>query len=188
MSDESRFDEVWGGFDGTIREDVLQSFQADAYSRSQVSLAYDRYQFLGPASKACLLRFLLPAAKNKAFADRLRASYCAYLILRGPNFFFGPRYDDGTDNGVPQPAYGAMQSALGLPVANASYTYYDHGDGTSGWRLYQRQTKNGIVYLNWSGVSRTVALPAGNTYHDRNGQAVTTLTIPDLSAEYVTSP
>jgi hypothetical protein len=89
MSDEARFSEVWAGFDGTTREDITQDFQPDSYSRDDVYSGYKRYQWEGPAGKVAMLRALLP--NDSSFRDKLRTSYVAYLILRGPNFFFAPR-------------------------------------------------------------------------------------------------
>jgi hypothetical protein len=33
MSDESRFPEVWAGFSGTFREDIIEGFQPSSYYR-----------------------------------------------------------------------------------------------------------------------------------------------------------
>jgi hypothetical protein len=182
MSDESRFAEVWAGFDGTIREDITQSFQSSAYYRDDVYRTYCRYQWAGPAGKACLLRALVP--NDSSFQDKLRTAYVAYLVFRGPNFFFGPRYDNNPQ-GVPVAAYSQMQAALGTPVAAATDRNYGCDVWHPGYRLYSRQTSKGIVYLNWSGQALTVSLPGGRTYVDRNGKPVTTLTIPDLRGDYV---
>ncbi|MBV9999239.1 MAG: hypothetical protein JO015_09010 [Verrucomicrobia bacterium] len=181
MSDESRFAQVWSGFDGTIREDITASFQPDAQSRREVYLAYTRYQWEGPAGKVALLRALIP--DDPTFQDKLRTAYAAYLIFRGPNFFFGPRYDSRT-NGVPVSAYKQMQVDLGEPAGAASDELVA-GDSRSGYRLYSRRTTHGIVYLNWSGKTVAITLPEGGTYVDRNGNGVKTLSIPDLSGDYV---
>jgi len=104
------------------------------------------------------------------------------MIFRDPNFFFGPTFIGPTNDGVPISDYAQMQQALGLPTAPATDSQY----GTDpGFRLYSRATSNGLVYLNWSGQSLTITLPNGATYLDRNGNQVTSLTIPDLSGNYV---
>jgi hypothetical protein len=179
MSDESRFSEVWAGFDGTMREDITHSFQPDPYSRDTVYTAYKRYQWEGPAGKVAILRVLIP--NDSSFQDKLRTSYVAYLTFRGANFFFAPRFID-PPNGVPISAYRDMQRLLGLPTAPATDQQY--GDDP-GFRLYSRATSTGLVYLNWSGQTLTITLPTGATYFDRNGNRVTSLTIPDLSGDYV---
>ena len=181
MSDESRFSEVWAGFDGTMREDITQDFQPDPYYRDDVYTAHKRYQWEGPAGKAAILRAVIP--EDSSFQDKLRTAYMAYLIFRGPNFFFAPRFND-PPNGVPISAYSKMQLALGEPTGRAS----DQLDGTNahpGYRLYWRLTARGIVYLNWSGKTVDIRLPRDKTYLDRNGKVVTSLTIADLRGDYV---
>jgi len=181
MSDESRFAEVWSGFSGTFREDITEGFQPDSYDRDYLYTSYKRYQWEGAASKAAVLRALIP--NDSTFQDKLRTAYVAYLIFRGPNFFFAPRYADATD-GIPISAYGWMQAALGQPTGPATDQAYGDSD-TPGYRLYSRPTAHGIVYLNWSGYTLTISLPQDKTYVDRNTNVVKALTIPDLSGDYV---
>lgn len=181
MSDESRFSEVWAGFDGTMREDITQNFQPDPYSRDHVYTAYKRYQWEGPAGKVAILRSLIP--NDSSLQDKLRTSYVAYLTFRGPNFFFAPRFID-PPNGVPISAYGEMRHALGEPTGSASDQLYDTNEHP-GYRLYSRPTAHGIVYLNWSGKTVTISLPKDKAYFNRNGELVANLTIPDLRGDYV---
>jgi hypothetical protein len=181
MSDEARFSEVWAGFDGTMREDITQDFQPGSYYRDDVYTAYKRYQWEGPAGKVAILRALIP--DDSSFQDKLRTAYMAYLIFRGPNFFFAPRFVD-PPNGVPISAYSDVLLALGEPTGRASDQLYG-ANGHPGYRLYSRQTSHGIVYLNWSGQAVTVSLPKDKVYLDRNGQVITSLTIPDLGGDYV---
>ena len=181
MSDESRFPEVWSGFSGTFREDITEGFDPSSYSRDYLYTSYKRYQWEGPAGKVAILRALIP--NDSTFQDKLRTAYVAYLIFRGPNFFFAPRYPDAV-NGIPISSYGLMQTALGQPTGPA--TDYANADSvTPGYRLYSRPTAHGIVYLNWSGNTLTIPLPQDKTYFDRNGNVVTALTIPDLTGDYV---
>lgn len=182
MSDETRFAEVWAGFDGTMREDILVGFRPDARARELVYTAYKRYQWEGPAGKVALLRALLP--NDSSLQDKLRTAYVAYLIFRGSNFFFAPRFLNPT-KGVPVSSYRQMQLALGEPTAAASADQPIGSSWPSGDRLYSRPTAHGIVYLNWSGQTASIVLPKDKTYVDRNGRPVTTLTIPDLRGDYV---
>ena len=179
MNDESRFSDVWAGFDGTIREEINAYFQGDSYSRNEIYKYFTRYQWEGPAGKAAVLRSLLPRETSSTFSDLMRTGYSTYLIFRGDNFFFAPRFDDGTAQGVPLSDYAQMRNNLGLPTATAQSSSATN----DGYRLYSRTTEGGVVYLNITGQSQTVTLPAGQFY-DRNGSAVTKLTIPDLKADY----
>lgn len=181
MSDESRFSEVWAGFDGTIREDITQNFQPDPYSRDHVHTAYKRYQWEGPAGKVAVLRAMIP--NDPDFQDKLRTSYMAYLTFRGRNFFFAPRFID-PPNGVPISAYREMQRGLGEPTGTATDQLYGTNEHP-GYRLYSRPTAHGIVYLNWSGGTVTISLPKDKAYFNRNGEHVTSLTVPDLRGDYV---
>jgi hypothetical protein len=182
MADESKFPQVWSGFDGTMREDILVGFLPDSDSRNILYREYKRYQWEGPAGKVAILQALIP--NDSTFRDKLPTAYMEYLIFRGPNFFFGPTFIGPTNAGVPISEYAQMQKALGLPTGPA--TDFQYGSD-SGFRLYSRATSNGLVYLNWSGRTLTITLPSGTTYFDRNGNHVTSLTIPDLSGEYVLS-
>ncbi len=181
MSDESRFADVWGTIDGLIAEDLTQSFQGDAASRNGLYRDYTRLTYLGPLGKTCLLRVLLPAASTPAFPDEIRTGYAAYLIVRGENFFFGPRFDDGTVLEVLPSDYADMKDALGAPTGPSA----SDSSTNDGYRLYWRPTEGGIVFLNWTGASQTIDLAGGPQYYDRTGNPVAGLTIPDLRGDYV---
>ena len=180
MSDESMFPQVWSGFAGTMREDILQGFLPDSGSRNALYQEYTRYQWEGPAGKVAILQALVP--HDSTFWKKLRTAYVEYLIFRGPNFFFGPTFIGPTNAGVPISDYAQMQQALGLPTEPASDSQYGSDPG---FRLYSRSTSNGIVYLNWSGQTVTITLPRGRAYFNRNGHQITKLIIPDLSGDYV---
>ena len=127
-----------------------------------------------------ILQALIP--NDSTFRDKLRTAYMEYLIFRGPNFFFGPTFIGPTNAGVPISDYAQLRQALGLPTGPATDVQYGNDPG---FRLYSRPTSNGLVYLNWSGQTLTITLPTGSTYFDRNGNHVASLTIPDLSGDYV---
>ena len=54
-----------------------------------------------------------------------------------------------------------------------------------GFQLYSRRCQNGIVYLNLTGKQKVITLPTDAVYTDRSGQRVQTLTLDDLSGDYV---
>jgi hypothetical protein len=78
MSDESRFPEVWAGFSGTFREDIIEGFQPSSYYRDRLYTSYKRYQWEGPAGKAAILRALIP--NDSTFQNKLRTAYVASYI------------------------------------------------------------------------------------------------------------
>jgi hypothetical protein len=127
-----------------------------------------------------ILQALIP--NDSTFRDKLRTAYMEYLIFRGPNSFFGPTFIGPTNAGVPISDYAQLRQALGLPTGPATDVQYGNDPG---FRLYSRPTSNGLVYLNWSGQTLTITLLTGSTYFDRNGNHVASLTIPDLSGDYV---
>jgi hypothetical protein len=43
----------------------------------------------------------------------------------------------------------------------------------------------GIVYLNLTGKTKSLALPTDQTYYDRSGQRVREITLDDLAGDYV---
>lgn len=184
MNNESRFSDVWSGFAGTIREDIVFGFAGDSYSRSEMYKAYNRYQWESSAGKTAILRALLPSESDPAFFSKLRTAYAAYLVFRGPNFFFGPRYDDGTVMEVPGDRYAAMRNSLGRPTG-AAQSQQISGSADPNNRLYWRYTEGGLAYLNWTGLTQTITLPTTQTFWDRTGKQVASLTIPDLQGDFV---
>ena len=179
MAQENLFSQVFAGFTGTVREEINYYFYPGAYYRGQVFLFFQRFQYEGPSGKAALLRSLLPDQTDPAFPDRLRTGLMTYLIFRGPNFFWGPRFDNGTTAGVPVSLYASMRDSLGLPTATAQ----TQSATNDGYRLYWRNCEGGIAFLNWTGQTQTVSL--GGTYYDRAGNPITSVTIPDLTGDYV---
>jgi hypothetical protein len=86
----------------------------------------------------------------------LLSGFVVYELLKGPNFFFAPR------SSLPQPG------------------------GSDGDRLYWRRYSTGYVYLNWTGVTQTVTLPAGR-WVDVNNNLVTKLQIPNRIGTFISA-
>lgn len=183
LGDESDYPRIWAGFDGSVREDINVGFRGDARSRHEVFTFCRRYQYLAGAGKLAILRALLPNPDAPGFQQKLRTSYATYLLFRGRNFYYGPRFDDGTARGVDPSAYAEMRDRLGLPVAPAGDSAFDQEFQT----LYSRECEGGVVFLNYSGAPRQVPLPEG--YYDREGNPAATITIPDMQGGHaVRSP
>jgi hypothetical protein len=112
--------------------------------------------------------------------QRLRSGYCAYLIMRGPNAFFGPI---GPDGEVDPATYAAMKNALGKPTGSAQSA--PEAGKTEEFRVYWREVEGGMAYVNMTGAEKTIQLPSG-VWYDRAGTRVTSITLRDYEGDYVT--
>lgn len=184
MSDESRFADVWSGFAGYEKEDIMEYYHADPSSREWVYREFERAQWLSEARKLAVIRGVLPDQSASDFHTKLRNAYIGYLIFRGDNFFFNPFSDGEGYPETPPSLYADMQNSLGRPVAPALATLEERAP-SAGYRLYSRETEGGMIFWNWTGSTKTIALPVGRTYYDRFGNQVEALTVPDVSGDYV---
>ena len=140
----------------------------------------------------------LPPPTQSDFDQKLLDAYLVHLLWQGHNSFFGPFVSRqlsqgrvavpwGTSGSSPielEPwLYADVQNALGLPTGPFT-SQQKAGSPSPGYRVYQRMTEGGIVYLNWSGVTQTVTLPTDRLYYDHSGNRVTQLTILDMSGDY----
>lgn len=183
MDDWSQAQSDFANVDGLMLEDLRTGNREDS-SGSARDKFYDRYivfRWLASRRKIALIRSFVD---DEHYAADLRSSYVAYLIYRGANFFFDPVHK-GTNSEVAPGDYAAMRAALGLPMGEP---VDQEAVGTSkrGHRLYTRYTQGGVVYFNYTGAARTIALPPGRAYYDHDGRQVTSLTVPDLAGDYVT--
>ena len=113
---------------------------------------------------------------------QIRSAASIYLLLKGPNFFFAPQYQ-GTTSSVPSSLYSRIEARIGQPL-----TVFQSRLGLGspeGYRLYWRTFQNGTVYANWTGQTQTLSLPTDRSYFDADGNAVTKITVPDLTATFV---
>ena len=78
----------------------------------------------------------------------------------------------------------AMQSAPGKPTGLMQSTRETRSPN-EGYRLYSRRCERGIVYLNLTGKQKTVTLPEDGTYYNRSGSRVRTMTLEDMTGDYV---
>jgi Chitobiase/beta-hexosaminidase C-terminal domain/Calx-beta domain len=184
MSDESRFADVWGDFAGYEKEDIMEYYHTDPSSREWVYREFQRAQWLGEIGKISVLRGVLPDQSAPDFETKLRNAYIGYLIFRGENCFFNPFSDVEGYPETPPTLYADMQSLLGRPVAPA-VAILEEGAPNTGYRLYSRETEGGIVFWNWTGNTKTIGLPASQKYYDSFGHEVRSITIPDVSGDYV---
>ena len=163
--------------DGITIESMEYYYQgSDSWWRSTFYNQYQNAAWIGNTGKIGLMIWQVPYNDTRA----LRRDYMHYLMVRGDNFFFAPQYGHTE---VPPSLYAGMKSALGTPTGATVIT--PEAGRTQGFNLYSRQTSGGIAYLNWSGVTKTVSLPAGRQYVNSSGQSVTQITIGDMDGDYV---
>lgn len=178
-TDHARFTDLYADIGGILEEDLLDLYRPGDWFRQELYHRYLNAAWLASTGKVGLLSFHT-LARDGGLGDRLRTAYVHYLILRGMNFFLAPQFDVPE---VPPALYEEMRAALGRPVGPAA-SEQAPGKGP-GHRLYSRATEGGLVFLNWSGASRRIPLPPGRTYYDRGGRAITQLTLPDMTGDYV---
>jgi hypothetical protein len=126
--------------------------------------------WLGSQNRVAILRAMLPANDSNA----LVTAFSLYSLVKGPNFFFAP----GTSSGNISPTqWSRMKALLGNPKS-AMVSIQQNGAAT-GYRLFWRDFDGGTVYLNWTGVTQTIALSTSAQHWDARGNVITKLTIPD---------
>lgn len=170
--DEAQYARIFGEVPGVILEGALGT---QPWARGHFhTMVFPRLS--GPdKDKVQIFQFRI----GDRGESRLRASYAAYLICRGPNAFFGPI---GTESTEVDPAeYAAMKNALGRPVAPAESAHESGADPQ--FNLYWRECDGGLAYLNLTGAEKTVQLPPA-TWFDRAGNRVASLTIPDYGGDF----
>jgi hypothetical protein len=179
LNDSNTFPQLYANVDGVAEEDMQYVYKPSEWYRAELFRKYTILTWAGSVGKVGLITFHY-FNSDSSLEDNLRTAYVHYLIVRGVNFFFAPQL------GVPEvpPAnYEPMQSALGMPVTPS--TTVQEPNAAEGYRLYSRETEGGLVYLNWTGTTKTITLPPGRTYYNRAGEVVTWLTLPDMTGDYV---
>ena len=165
--------------DGIGIESMEYFYQSgDPWWRSKFYDQYVNASWMGNAGKIGLMVWNVVNDAN--VTNNMRRNYMHYLMVRGDNFFFTPQFGNLE---VPTSYYSAMATALGTPTGTTVVT--PQAGYPVGYNLYSRTTTGGIAYLNWSGVAKTITLPAGRQYVNAAGQPVTQIYIPDMSGDYV---
>ncbi len=180
LDDPSTFAALYKDAHGVMLENIYTPTATSDFSRSQFYANLTNIYNFGSTGKTALLRANMTAGD----ATASRTALVIYLLVRGPNFFYAPNLglNPSTDITAENPTdCKPMWNSLGNPTGALQSTQLG---GTVNDRLYSRTTQNGVIYLNWSGATQTVTLPAGAGYVDRTGSVVTQLTIPDLTGDY----
>jgi len=186
LEDESqeRYAEVFEYVDGTTSEHLMYpilGFEGQRYEGIWRSIE----RFIPPngadAYKIQIFDARIPDEEH------VRWSYLFYLLMSGPNAFFGPRgSDDSPIVGKPWAPfiYSDIKNALGRP---ASFIESMEEPGKEpAQRLWWRQCQGGIVYLNTTGIGKVVTLPGDGLYYNPMGEPISVITLEDLEATYVT--
>jgi hypothetical protein len=113
--------------------------------------------------------------------DSIRTTYVTYLCFTGDNGFYNARIGA---NELPPDKYLTLRSALGKPVKPAVHQQQE--GKARGFALHSRECQGGMVFLNLAGEAKTVELPAGHDYYNSAGEKVTSITLDDKRADYVT--
>lgn len=181
---QGQYEEIYRLLDGAMEENMGDYLDhPEASSREDLSTKLYNLTWLAQHNKPVIACFILHA--NGEIPAQTRTAYATYLLTRGANSFFCPLDDRNAAemSDVPPAVYAPMQAALGLPIG--ALQRQQVGD-RPGYTLYSRPTERGIVYLNYTGQPQAVELPTGAIYHDREGRVIESLTIPDLTGDYVT--
>jgi hypothetical protein len=113
----------------------------------------------------------------------VRSKYLEYLMFTGPNGFCNLK-EQATSTELDPALYAEARNRLGDPVADP--VHVQEFGRTSGYMLHSREVDGGLIYLNRTGNTKTIDLPAGETWYDKDGNVVTTLVIDDREGDYVT--
>lgn len=110
----------------------------------------------------------------------IHTALATYSMVRGPNTFF--------DVVTPGGAQYAVNPSQWLPIATAigagtSAPTVIRGTATNGTVLLQRTWQHGISFLNLSGTTQVISLPAGSK--NWVGNAISSLTLPNGKGDVV---
>ena len=185
IADWTQFSNVFGAAQGLLVEELNQAASVPAggmYTRNLLVSQLTAYA--GEASSGHTL--IYGSVVSSSDRTRITTSYLMYLLVQGASTFYAPAIAN-TYYTLPPSLYKTIASTIGSPTgALQSQQLPGTPSYDPGLRTYWRQFQHGLIYLNWTGSTRTISLPAGHTYFSVAGKVVTTLTLPDLTAGYVT--
>ena len=161
-ADTDQFPELFANVDGILYE----TWPEKTRSRSITYMGFARW--FAEQNRVAILRSLFDERTD--FSDELLNAYMAYLIARGDNFFFGPRFS-GSSEEVPERYYAEHRDTLGWHTGDPVEIQPD---------VWKRTHEGGIVFLNWSDKTLTLDVPPG--YRTRDGGL---LTLKSMSGDYV---
>lgn len=181
ITDWTQFANTFGKAQGLMLEELNPETSAgDYYVRS---LQYNQLtNYASEAAKGYPMIFasVIPGSNQSRITD----STVMYLLMKGANTFYAPQIE-GTYNALPPTAYQKIFQALGQPTGALKCQPASGKAASSGLCVYFREFQNGTVFLNWSGSSQKMPLPAGKQYRDSANRPVASVTLSDLRGSYV---
>ncbi|HEY7617303.1 MAG TPA: chitobiase/beta-hexosaminidase C-terminal domain-containing protein, partial [Terriglobales bacterium] len=183
MSDPSKFTTVFANVPGVIHEDIYGWHgRLTAYTRnSWYQQNFTFFPWLAAQNRVSIFRGLIPSGDFNA----LVTAFSTYSLLKGPNSFFAPGSvtSSGSFNTNPS-QWAGMKALLGNP--RSVLRSIQQTGQPAGYRLYWRDFDGGTVYLNWTGVTQTIALDSRYKHYDPRGNVITKLVIPDGAGTFQT--
>ena len=178
----SHFPQLFANVGGGMNEDLLGWYpNPSAYTRDEwYTQTFQYFSWLGSHGRVTNLRAMAPSGDPNA----LRTAFVVYSLLKGPNSFFAA--GDTHAHTLNPAQWAAMKALLGSPVSSLQAS--QAMPAGNGYRLFWRNYEDGIVYLNWTGITQTIQLSNYNrcTNYDPTGKQVKQLSIPDGIGTYVT--
>jgi len=187
MSDPTQFPTVYANIPGATAEEIYYNWHSNPSSSVLTGYywLFGWYSWLGSHGRLGILGAFLPGDYENG---DLRSAFVVYELLKGPNFFFAPRAVQCPHPVCPMEPppseWLGWKAKLGNPVSTFQ-SKQEPGGGLPN-RLFWRQYSTGYVYLNWTGHTQVVGLPAGK-WVDLNNKPVTSLQIPNLTGTFVTA-
>ena len=148
------------------------------YSRNAWIPYFNGISWFGAQGRVMIMRALI-----SQFED-VQNAYALYQLLKGPNFFFAPM-QAVTGDAVAPAQYARMEADLGNPLGPFQST--QEAGMTVGYRLFWRMFDGGIVYMNWTGKTKTIVLPTDRAYFDTFGNRIQQITMTDATGAYVST-
>lgn len=178
LEDEARYGEVFGALDGATGE----QFSLEGVYSSPFDWRSHARKIPPAGPDAYKIQVFSDGADNLYEMQQL---FLAYLILSGPNAFFGPHYRSGkVSREIPPDWYASMKNMLGSPTEHPQIIQ-EVGE-EQGYLMFSRYCEGGIVYLNVSGTTKQITLPDDRPYYDPNGNPVSQVFLNDCMSTYVT--
>jgi hypothetical protein len=185
IKDTNTYDKLFKGLEGKFFEGFMYYFEQGYWDRLQIYWQLQSARWMDRHNKITIFQAGLPdtySFSSPGLKDVIRTMTCAYLIARGQNSFYGLSRDT-TDYDyweIEPKHYQYLKSWMGMPLAPFEVKYEDND---LAYGLYKRKYAGGWVYLNLTGKEQTIGL--NGTFYDREGKAITSITIPDFRGDIV---